>query len=83
MNADLAVMEGKEGVFARKDAKGRWHAVATAPCEECGCPFDYSLDEPGLIWEAGSTVDGECLNDLCECHLMPIEGLTFRLNFAS
>jgi hypothetical protein len=67
----------------RKDTNGLWHAVGSTPCEECGCLFDYSLDEPGVVWEAGARVDDRCLNELCTCHLMPIQGLPFKLNFAS
>jgi hypothetical protein len=57
--------------------------VATAPCEECGCAYDYSIDDPGIVWEAGSAIDANCLNELCDCHLLPVHGTPVRLNLRS
>ncbi len=68
-------------VGARQDIAGFWHRVNTAPCEECGCPYDYSLDEVGVIWEAGENVEEDCLDATCDCHITPVAGLRFRLNF--
>jgi hypothetical protein len=67
-------------VFGRRDSQGVWHPIATAACEECGCPYDYSIDEPGLVWEAGEDISDECLDPVCDCHVIPVEGLRFRLN---
>ena len=55
-----------------------WHSVGSAPCEECRCLYDYSIDVPGVIWEAGSAIADTCMNEACECHLLPVEGLVFR-----
>ena len=76
-------MDASQVAEKRRDTKGRWHSVAAAPCEDCGCLYDYSLDEPGVVWEAGARVDDNCLDELCECHLMSIQGLPFKLNLAS
>jgi hypothetical protein len=66
-----------------RDVAGRRHRVSSAPCEECGCSYWYSLDEPGLVWEAGTEVEDDCLDILCDCHLDPIMGLRFRIHLAS
>lgn len=70
----------KPKVKTRRDSAGRWHIVASTPCEECGCPYDYSLDEPGIVWEAGGDIDPDCLDDMCDCHVVPVMGLVFKLN---
>jgi hypothetical protein len=71
-------------VLSRQDVTGRWHRVASAPCEACGCCFEYSLDEPGVVvWEAGDTIEEGCLDDLCDCHVAPVSGLRFKLNLVS
>ena len=67
----------------RMDTTGQWHRVATAPCEACGCAYDFSLDEPGIIWEPGEVHSPDCLDDLCDCHVFPVMGLRFKLNLAS
>jgi hypothetical protein len=74
-----------EGVSApiRTDVGGRHHRVASSPCEECGCLFDYSLEEPGVIWEAGPDIGDECVNQLCVCHVLPSRGLPAGLHFVA
>jgi hypothetical protein len=67
----------------RQDSTGRWHIVRSTPCEECGCPYHYSIDEPGLVWEAGDEISAACTESMCDCHLNPLKGLTFKLNLAS
>jgi hypothetical protein len=64
----------------RQDGAGRWHLVASTPCEDCGCNYDYSLEEPGIVWEPGETVEAGCLDELCDCHVFPVLGLRFKLN---
>ena len=68
---------------ARLDTTGRLHRVRSAPCEECGCSYDYSIDEPGMLWEAGPAIEDGCLDPVCECHVIPVIGLPFHLNVAS
>jgi hypothetical protein len=67
----------------RQDSDHVWHLVATAPCEECGCPYAYSLDELGIVWEAGPNIEQDCLDDMCDCHVLPVAGLRFSLHLAS
>jgi hypothetical protein len=67
----------------RRDSAGVWHLVATTPCEECGCPYAYSLDEFGIVWEAGPNIGDGCLDDMCGCHVIPVMGLLFNLHLAS
>jgi hypothetical protein len=67
----------------RRDVRGKWHRVESAPCEECGCPYDYSVDDPGVFWEAGSNLSEDCLDSMCDCHVMPVLGLPVSLHFAS
>jgi hypothetical protein len=64
----------------RQDSIGTWHIVTTTPCEECGCPYAYSLDELGLVWEAGPNIEDSCLNDTCDCHVIPVMGARFKLH---
>jgi hypothetical protein len=73
----------EERASTRQDIAGHWHAVEAAPCEQCGCPFDYSVDEPGVIWEAGASIAEGCVDDMCECHVTPIEGLIFALHLST
>ena len=63
----------------RKDAAGRPHPVASAVCESCGCPFEYALDEVGIIWERGSEISPACDDETCDCHVAPIQGLRFTV----
>jgi hypothetical protein len=74
---------GDTELGVRLDGGGRWHTVAAAPCEDCGCPYDFSLDTPGLVWEAGSNIEPECLDDMCDCHITPARGQVFVLHLAS
>ena len=80
-------MKTEDGIEAfvatRRDVRGKWHRVGSAPCEECGCPYDYSLDDPGVFWEAGANTSGDCLDEMCDCHVMPVLGLPVKLHFAS
>lgn len=71
---------GDTELGVRQDAKGRWHTVAAKPCEDCGCPYDYSLDVPGIVWEAGANIDRECLDDMCDCHVVPVMGQVFLIH---
>ena len=64
----------------RQDAIGNRYLVGTAPCEECGCPFDFSVEPPGVVWEAGSEIQEECSDPACECHIDPIIGLPFLVH---
>jgi hypothetical protein len=63
----------------RKDSSGRRHPVASAACESCACPFEYALDEVGIIWERGSQVSRACEDETCDCHVAPIQGLRFTV----
>lgn len=72
-----AVISGR-----RLDAAGRWHDVASTPCDECGCPWDYSIDEPGLVWEPGPRIEDECSDPECDCHVAPIMGMRFLVRAA-
>jgi hypothetical protein len=63
----------------RQDAAGAWHVVRTAPCDGCGCPWDYSVDEVGLVWEPGPEIDDACTDPQCDCHVAPIRGMPFRV----
>jgi len=74
---------GDTELGVRVDTNGTWHTVASAPCEDCGCPYDFSLDTPGLVWEAGSNIDPDCLDDMCDCHVVPAMGQVFALHLAS
>ena len=65
----------------RRDTLGVWHEVATAPCEECGCLYDYSIDVPGLAWEAGEAASPSCPDPTCDCHVLPENGVPFLLHF--
>jgi hypothetical protein len=67
----------------KMDANGRWHTAASTPCEECGCLYFYSVDTPGTLWEAGPDIDDACLDDMCDCHVVPVMGVVFRLNLSS
>jgi len=70
-------------VTVRLDESGIPHAVASIPCIECGCPWEYSLDELGLWWDAGPEISQDCTDPLCDCHLDATRGLRFRANVAS
>lgn len=67
----------------RQNTAGRSHVVASTPCEECGCHYDHSLDEPGIVLEAAEAIEEGCLDGLCDCHVFPAVGIRFKLNFAS
>ena len=67
----------------RQDRNGRWHQVGSAPCEECGCLYDFSTDELGIIWEAGPSIAADCLDPLCDCHVTPILGTPFHVTTKS
>lgn len=67
--------------LARQDDTGRWHRVASTPCEDCGCRYQYSVDEPGIVvWEPGEAVEEGCVDDLCDCHVAPVSGVRFKVN---
>jgi hypothetical protein len=68
-------------IRTRLDSSGRSHAVESEPCEGCGCLFDYAIDNPAIIWEAGPDIEPDCLDSMCDCHVVPTMGLTFRLHF--
>jgi hypothetical protein len=67
----------------RQDTEGKWYVVATAPCDECGCDWDYSVDQPGVLWEPGPDIDEECSDPECLCHVAPIMGMPFLVHLAS
>jgi hypothetical protein len=71
---------GTEPVRTRIDPHGKVHRVASVPCEECGCPFDYSLDALGILWEPGLTFQPGCLDRTCMCHTSPIRGADLILH---
>ena len=84
MNVDAVDgIQANEEVSARQDARGHWHDVGSAPCETCGCLYDYSIDELGIIWDAGSTIGTGCVDELCECHVTPVMGIPFRVTVRS
>lgn len=64
----------------RRDGNGRWHRVGSAPCEGCGCLYDYSIDELGIVWEAGPSTEADCSDPRCDCHVTPIVGSPFHVN---
>ena len=70
----------REGVRTRTDPHGKVHRVASVPCEECGCRFDYSLDALGILWEPGLTFEPGCLDRTCTCHTSPIRGADLILH---
>ena len=65
----------ERAVELRRDLAGDWHQVATIPCGECGCPWTYSIDDPGLWWDAGAEYSRDCSDLLCECHVAPSQGV--------
>jgi hypothetical protein len=64
----------------RRDTAGRWHHVAEMPCEWCGCPWAYSLDEPGVFWEPGPVWSRGCEDRACDCHTAPFQGMPATLH---
>jgi hypothetical protein len=61
----------------RHDQRGWWHEVDSAPCDDCGCRYDYSIDQPGALWEAGPSIEGGCRDRRCDCHADPMMGDVF------
>jgi hypothetical protein len=76
----MSKIEEDTRLTLRQDQEGHWHTAAAASCEECCCRYFYSLDRPGIVWEAGADIDDACLNDLCDCHITPVRGQVFRLS---
>jgi hypothetical protein len=81
--SEIAAVSAEPRITDRKDARGKWHRAASTPCEACGCMSFYSVDHPGIVWEAGPDIEPECLDDMCECHVMPVMGQVFRLNLSA
>jgi hypothetical protein len=80
MNVDsIDEMEALGDVCPRQDSRGRWHDVGSAPCEECGCLYDYSIDDLGIIWDAGPAIGPECAHELCDCPVTPVMGIPFHI----
>jgi hypothetical protein len=71
----------EERTSFRQDTIGRMYRVGWTPCEACGCAYHYSIDEPGVIWEAGDEISADCIDSMCECHMDPVMGLPFELHF--
>jgi hypothetical protein len=64
----------------RRGSEGFWYEVESATCDECGCPYQYAVDDPYLVWEPGDEVRADCLDPLCDCHVMPTRSWTLRHN---
>jgi hypothetical protein len=73
----------EERMSFRQDSTGRTFRVGWAPCEECGCAYHYSIDEPGVIWDAADEISAACIDTLCDCHMDPVMGLPFELHFGA
>jgi hypothetical protein len=65
----------------RRDPRGAWHEVESAACEECGCPYQYAVDDPYLVWEPGDKQTADCLDPMCDCHVIPARSWALRPGF--
>ncbi|MBI4260591.1 MAG: hypothetical protein HY658_08500 [Actinobacteria bacterium] len=68
-----------EDLVLRADVGGHRHRVARTPCDDCGCPWEYSIDEPGVFWEPGPARADDCGDRACDCHIAPLDGIRFRV----
>ena len=75
MSGTTQVMERAVETRTRLDSRGKRYEVASLPCDGCGCPWDYSIDEMGVSWDAGPEISDECSDPECTCHVDPVIGI--------
>ena len=58
----------------RRDEEGDFHELLSTECPDCGCTVYQAEDDPGILWEPGTSWNDDCRDRVCHCHTEPLLG---------